>query len=126
MGIYHLISIAEDQLRGWHGDHDELLRNLGSAVALACLDPELSGVDVRDAEPESPTTGAPASAITVKHVDSFDSDDFIAWVWARSDEVCIAADIEKSGLVSLGKMVNALLKSRFGEGERTSLGTNGQ
>jgi hypothetical protein len=117
MGVYHLISISEDQLREWQGDHDELLRNLGSAIVLACLDPELSGVTVRDAEPESPT-GTPAPAITVKHVDSYDGDDFTAWVWARGDEICMAVEIEKSDLVSLSKMVNAVLKSKFGEGER--------
>jgi hypothetical protein len=117
MGVYHLLSISEDQLREWQGDHDELLRNLGSAVVLACLDPELSGVTVRDAELASPT-GTPAPAITAKHVDTFDSDDFAVWVWARGDEIRMAADIERRDLVSLGKMVNAVMKSRFGEGER--------
>lgn len=52
MGIHHLISINEDELRNWRGDHDELLAN-GAAVVLACLDPKSPGLTIHDVPTET-------------------------------------------------------------------------
>ncbi|OOG45204.1 hypothetical protein B0E52_05585 [Rhodanobacter sp. C06] len=108
MGVCHLISVAEDQLRSWRGDHDELLRDIGSAVVLACLDTELTRVTVRGADAGSPG-GTSGSAITVQHVGAYDGDDFTPWVWASGDEIRLTGELERADLVRLGKLINAVL-----------------
>lgn len=106
MGIFHLISVAEDQLRDWQGHHDELLRNVGSAVVLACLDPENRDVsicaDVTDVHSEQP-----ASRITVNHVDKFRADAFSVWAWSTGDSVCLA-DLPDQDLDLIIKLAHAV------------------
>lgn len=112
MGVYHLISIEEDQLRNWHGDHDELLRNVGAAVVLACLDPESSGVCIREASP-GPEGEGNAQSLIVRHVDQHEGDAFAMWAWETADSVCIA-DLGAEDLETLGKLVEVVRKSRAG------------
>ena len=116
MGVYHLIAVAEDQLRNWQGDPEELLRNLGSAVVLACLDPENKDVsicaDVLD-EGESQTR----SVITVNHIDKSDADEFSVWVWTSGNDVCVA-DLPDEDLTLIGKLVDGVLQRKFATGDR--------
>jgi hypothetical protein len=108
MGVYHLISISEEQLRGWPGDHDELLSNIGSAVVTACLDRTNEDVSIR-ADDLNASEAARGSLITVKHVDTCEADDeFSVWVWTSGNDICIA-DLPDEDLVLLGKLANGVL-----------------
>lgn len=108
MGVHHLISIAEDQLRSWSGDHDDLLIRIGSAVVLACLDTELTRVTVGGTDAGSPG-GASGSTITVQHVGACDGDDFTPWVWASGDEIRLTGELARADMVRLAELINAEL-----------------
>jgi len=116
MGVYHLISISEDQLRGWQGDCEELFSNVGSAVVLACLDRTnedaalcADGLDACGA--------ATSSLISVKHVDACEAgDEFSVWVWTSGNDICIA-DLPDEELVLLGKLANHLLQQKVATGD---------
>lgn len=108
MGIHHLLSIDEDQLRNWQGDPNELLRNIGSAVVLACLDPGNTGVTIH-ADNSQDSGDTAGDSLTVVHVLQHECDEFAVWVWASGDDVCLA-DLPKDDLVQLGKLVSAVLQ----------------
>lgn len=116
MGVCHLISIDEDQLRNWRGDHDELLANVGAAVVLACLDRVGAGVTVHGAclgEAE----GLDGSSICVRHIDEHEDADFAVWAWAAGDSVGLA-DLADEDLETLAKLVEAVRQNKAGlEGE---------
>ncbi|AIF47326.1 hypothetical protein [Dyella japonica] len=118
MAVYHLISINEDQLRDWRGDHDELLRNVGSAVVLACLDPTSQSVIIRDATLDSTGEGDGAS-ISVSHIDQHEGGNFAVWAWAAGDSVCVAGLADEE-LETLGKLVEAVRRSRAGAGNEAA------
>ena len=103
MGIHHLISIDEDQLRQPAGDKDEFFRNIGAAVVLACLEPGTEAVSIKHPDPE---TNEPHgdSIITVRYVAEHDHDDVELWVWASGDAVAIA-DLSSEQLETLRKIV---------------------
>jgi hypothetical protein len=116
MGVYHLISISEDQLRGWQGGCEELFSNVGSAVVLACLDRTNDDVsihaDVLDA------SGAQAiSSITVNHIDECEADEFSVWVWTSGNDICIA-DLPDEDLVLLGKLASGVLQRKLVSGDQ--------
>jgi len=108
MGVCHLISIAEDQLRSWRGDHDELLRDIGSAVVLACMDTELTWVTVGGAGAGS-SGGASSSAVSVRQVGAYDGDDFTPLVWASGDEIRLTGELARVDMVRLAELINAVL-----------------
>ena len=110
MGVYHLISINEDELRNWRGDHDELLANVGAAVVLACLDPASAGVTIRDT-PTDPTGEVEGSSVSVGHIGQHEGDGFAVLAWAAGDSLCVA-DLEDGDLESLGKLVQAVRRSK--------------
>lgn len=114
MGVYHLISINEDQLRSWLGEHDDLLTNLGAAVVLACLDPGTCGVTIQDDSLQS-TGGGNGSSISVSHIDQHEGDDFAAWAWTAGDSVGLA-DLPKGDLETLSRLVETVRSSRAGNG----------
>lgn len=89
MGVHHLISVSEDQLRGWQGDPDELLSNIGSAVVLACLGSDNNDVSISSDVPNASIDTA-RLVITVKHIEKHQAEDFAVWVWTAGDDVCIA------------------------------------
>lgn len=106
MGLHHLISIDEDQLRNWQGDPDELLSNIGSAVVLACLDRTNAGVIIR--ENTSQAHGdQPGDAVSVVHVSQHEGDEFAVWAWASGDSVCIA-DLPDEDLELIIKLAHAV------------------
>jgi hypothetical protein len=100
---FHLISIDEDQLRAPAGDKDEFFRNIGTAVVLACLEPENQAVSIKHPGPE---TNEPHgdSIITVRYVAEHDHDDVELWVWASGGAVAIA-DLSSEQLETLRKIV---------------------
>jgi len=106
MGVHHLFSIDEDQLRNWQGNPDELLRNIGSAVVLACLDRALTGVTVREGTSQASGSG---DSITVAHVSQHEGDEFDLWAWASGDAVCIAdlPDEDLDLMIALAHTVRA-------------------
>ena len=106
MAIYHLISVSEDQLRDWRGDHDGLLRNVGSAVVLACLDPENKDVTIC-ADGSNAHSERAASRITVNHVDKFRADAFSVWAWSTGNSVCLA-DLPDQDLDLIIKLAHAV------------------
>jgi len=102
---FHLISIDEDQLRAPVADKEEFLSTLGSAVLLACMQPEGDTVSVRPPDPETNEPhGDPI--ITVRHVAEVDEDEIILWVWESREGVAIA-DLTAAELEMLGKIVEA-------------------
>lgn len=110
MGNHHLISINEDQLRVWQGDHDKLLANVGAAVVLTCLDPSSSGVAI--SETLSGTAGRPEnSSVTVRHIGQHEGGDFAVWAWSAGDTVCMA-DLEEEDLDALGRLVEAVRQDK--------------
>jgi hypothetical protein len=115
MATHHLISISEDELRGWQGDYDELLRNIGSAIVLACLGDGNEDVSIRQNVPDTNFADA-SSLITVRHIEKHDADHFAIWVWAAGDNVCLA-DLPGEDLILLQKLTNAVLQENFGKGE---------
>jgi len=115
MSYHHLLSINEDQLRNWQGDPDDLLRNIGSAVVLACLEADNDGVTIHvDASGAGSNKGG--SVITVSHVDKREGQPFAVWAWAAGDDVCIA-DLSKDDLALLGKLSNAVLQGHVIQGD---------
>lgn len=115
MGVHHLISIDEDQLRNWQGDPDELLSNIGSAVVLACLEPKNYDVTIQVDQPDA-TIDKRGSTITVRHVDKREGHQFAVWAWAAGDEVCVA-DLPEDDLVLLSRLVNAVLQGNVIDGD---------
>jgi len=116
MGVYHLISISEDQLRGWQGDRDELLSNVGSAVVLACLDSTNEDVSIR-ANVLNASGATTSSLISVRHVDTCEAgDEFSVWVWTSGNHICIA-DLPDEDLVLLRKLANGVLKRKVVTGD---------
>ncbi|OOG60063.1 hypothetical protein [Rhodanobacter sp. C03] len=106
MSVYHLISVSEDQLRDWRGDRDDLLRNIGSAVVIACLDPENKDVSIC-ADGSDAHSEQAASRITVNHVDKYRADAFSVWAWSTGDSVCIA-DLQDQDLDLIIKLAHAV------------------
>jgi len=103
MGIHHLISIDEDQLRQPVKDKDELFRNIGSAVVLACLEPGTEAVSIKHPDPETnERQGDPI--ITVRHVAELDEEKIRLWVWESDDAVAIA-DLSADELETLRRIV---------------------
>jgi len=103
MGIHHLISIDQDQLRQPAGDKDEFFRNIGAAVVLACLEPGTEAVSIKHPDPETnEPLGDPI--ITVRYVAEHDHDDVELWVWASGGAVAIA-DLSSEQLETLRKIV---------------------
>lgn len=102
---YHLISIDEDQLRQPVADKEEFLSTLGSAVLLACLEPETETVTIR---PPNPETNEPDGdpIMTVRHVAEIDEKNVRLWVWESEDAVAIA-DLSPAELDVLAKIVEA-------------------
>jgi hypothetical protein len=115
MGVYHLISISEDQLRGWQGDHDELVSNVGSAVVLACLDRTTEDGSIR-ADVLDASEAQSGSSITVRHIDECEAEEFSVWVWTSGSDICIA-DLPDEELVLLGKLANHLLRQKVSTGD---------
>lgn len=87
MGVYHLVSVAEDQLRTKEGDRTDHERAVGAAVIEACLNPGSRTATVKDRGDRPASLTHP---VTVTHVDEHESDEFIMWVWSSGDSVCIA------------------------------------
>lgn len=105
MGIHHLISIDEDQLRQPVDDRDEFLRNLGSAVVLACLQSETGTVSIKQPDPKSnKPQGEPI--IAVRHIMEDHDGIMRLWVWESEDAVAIA-DLSPAELEALGRIVEA-------------------
>jgi len=103
MGIHHLISIDEDQLREHGLEKNAFLRTLGSAVVIACTEhgtDEVSlmheGVDGREPQGEP--------IITVRHVAEVDEENVRLWVW-RSDNAVAIADLSADELEMLAEIV---------------------
>lgn len=102
MGL-HLISIDEDQLRQSVADREEFISTLGSAVLLACLEPETETVTIRSPNPQTnQPDGEPI--LTVRHVAEVDEKNVRLWVWQSDDAVAIA-DLSAGELEMLGKVV---------------------
>lgn len=100
---FHLISIDEDQLRQPARDKDEFLRNVGSAVVLACLRPEAETISIKHPGPKTnDPQGEPI--ITVRHVAEIEEKDVRLWVWESDDAVAIA-DLSADELETLRKVV---------------------
>lgn len=110
MAVHHLISINEDQLRSWRGDHDELLANVGAAVVLVCLDVGTPGVTIHDAR-LGQSDGSKGSSISVRHIDQHEAEDFNVWAWTAGDSVGLA-DLADEDLQTLVKVVQAVRQSR--------------
>ncbi len=105
MAKHHILSLEESQLRNPPGDRDEFLRALGSAVVLACLEPESETISIN-----LPGTGADDSKgepiITVEHVLEHDQENFEIWMWASSEGVAIA-ELSPSQLKIVREIVEA-------------------
>jgi len=100
---FHLISIDEDQLRAPVADKEEFLSTLGSAVLLACMQPETEAVTIKPPDPKSNEPhGDPI--ITVRHVAELDEENIRLWVWESDDAVAIA-DLSADELETLRKVV---------------------
>lgn len=100
---FHLISIDEDQLRAPVADREEFLSTLGSAVLLACMQPEADTVSIRPPDPETNEPhGDPI--ITVRHVAELEEKNIRLWVWESDDAVAIA-DLSADELETLRKIV---------------------
>ena len=107
--MHHLISIDGDQLRQPGQDKDEFLRNIGSAVVLACLEPGTEVVSIKHPHPETnEPQGEPI--ITVRYVAEHDEDDVELWVWASGNGVAIA-DLSSEQLEMLRKIVASRQRS---------------
>lgn len=116
MAAYHLISINEDQLRNWRGDHDELLANVGAAVVLACLDTGAPGVTIHDAR-LGQAEGNNGSSISVRRIGKHEAEDLAVLAWVGGDSVGLA-DLADENLEMLAKLVEAVRQSKAGlEGE---------
>jgi len=113
MGVHHLISIDEDQLRNWQGDPDELLSNIGSAVVLACLDRTHAGVTIREDASALPGD-QPGDAVTVVHVTQHEGSEFAMWVWSSGGSVCIA-DLPNQDLDLIIKLAHAVRTKNVGD-----------
>lgn len=74
MGKHHLLSIDEDQLRNWSGDREDLLRNIGGAVFLACVSSPTFTVSIRAAKAGS-RRAKKASRLTISHVGTFEGEE---------------------------------------------------
>jgi|SRR6185312_4433456 len=115
MGIHHLISVDEDQLRNWQGDKDELISSLGSAIVLVCMDTEAPTVSISaSGEPEG------ASVITVKHVAKHEHEDVELWAWSSGDAVAIA-DLAPGDLDLLERMIGLQRQLIAGQGVSIAL-----
>jgi hypothetical protein len=106
MGVHHLISICEEQLRNWPGDHRDLLGDVGTAVVLACLDPDNKDVAIR-ADTLDARGDQMGPLITVQHVDKHEADEFSVWAWSTGDSVCIA-DLSDQDLDLIIKLAHAV------------------
>lgn len=100
---FHLISIDEDQLRAPVADREEFLSTLGSAVLLACMQPEGDTVSIK---PPDPKTNEPHGdpIITVRHIIEVEEKNIRLWVWESDDAVAIA-DLSVDELETLRKIV---------------------
>ena len=74
MAKHHLLSIDEDQLRNWSGDRDDLLRNIGGAVFLACMSAPTFTVSIRTAKAGS-QRARKTSRLTISHVGTFEGEE---------------------------------------------------
>ena len=74
MGKQHLLSIGEDQIRNWGGDREDLLRNIGGAVFLACMSSPVLTVSIRAAKAGS-RRAKKTSRLTVSHVGTFEGEE---------------------------------------------------
>src|SRR5690348_12432735 len=105
MPRHHLIALEESQLKNPPGDRDEFLRVLGSAVVLACLEPESETISIN-----LPGTGADdpkgERIITVEHVLEHDQEGFEIWAWGCTEGVAIA-ELSTSQLKFLRDIVEA-------------------
>lgn len=115
MGIHHLFSIDEDQLRNWQGDPDDLLRNIGSAVVMTCLGQDNKDVTITDENPGA-TSDEPGWSLTVRHLDKHEGGQFAVWAWAAGDNICLA-DLSNDDLALLSQLSNAVLQGHFGGGD---------
>jgi len=103
--MHHLISIDGDQLRQPGQDKDEFLRNIGSAVVLACLEPRTEVVSIK--HPDQKTNEPQGNPIiTVRHVAEDHEGLVRMWVWESEDAVAIA-DLSPAELDVLAKIVEA-------------------
>lgn len=110
---FHLISIDEDQLRQPARDKDGFLRDVGSAVVLACLRPEAEAISIKHPGPKTnDPQGEPI--ITVRHVAEDQEDVVRLWVWECVGAVAIA-DLSPAELDVLGKITEAR-KRGIGDG----------
>lgn len=100
---FHLISIDENQLRAPVANTEEFISTLGSAVLLACLEPETETVTIR---PPNPKTNEPDGdpIITVRHVAELEEREVRLWVWEADDAVAIA-DLSADELEALRRIV---------------------
>ncbi|OOG42694.1 hypothetical protein [Rhodanobacter sp. C05] len=106
MAIYHLISVAEDQLRTKHGDQADRERAVGAAVIEACLNPE-SRKPAAKGHSDQAGQDSPTRLVAVTHVDEHESDEFVMWVWSSGDSVCIA-DLPGDDLDLIIKLAHAV------------------
>jgi len=100
---FHLVSIDDDQIRAPVADREEFLITLGSAVLLACKEPEGGTVSIR---PPNPETNEPQGdpILTIRHVAEIEERDARLWVWESDDAVGIA-DLSADELETLRKVV---------------------
>lgn len=106
MAVYHLISVAEDQLRTKQGDQADHERAVGAAVIKACLNPE-SRTPAAKGHAGQAGLDSPVQAVSVTHVDEHESDEFAMWVWSSGDSVCIA-DLSDENLDLTIKLAHAV------------------
>lgn len=110
MGVHHLISIDESELRNWKGEHDDLLRNIGAAVVLACMDPTTPSISVGDNK-LGPEHGASCPLISINHVDAFESEEdaptLDVWAWSIGESLFMA-DLTREDMELLMKFTYAV------------------
>lgn len=110
MDKQHLISISESQLRGWQGECDQLLNNVGSVVDIAFLDPDNTDGSGKLDFPNS-SLNERRSVITVRQIEKHDAIEFAVCIWTAGDDLCIA-DLTDEDLNMLQKLSAAVKRKK--------------
>ena len=113
MAVYHLISVAEDQLRTKDHDRADHERAVGRAVIQACLNPE-SRTPAAKSHADQPGQASLTQAVIVTHVDEHESNEFAMWVWSSGDSVCVA-DLPDQDIDLIIKLAYAVRTKTLGD-----------
>jgi hypothetical protein len=121
MGVYHLISVAEDQLRTHGGDQASHERAVGLAVIEACLNAD-SRVSTAMGHADEVGQESSTQPVIVTYVDEQESDEFAMWVWSSGESVCIA-DLSDQDLDLIIKLAHAVKAKLVHDPDNSAPGT---